>query len=160
MHLLFFCPSSRATWFISKFQMRVDSLPLDFTTALIQVGGQMTNEQKRRAANLMWCIWKARNMEIFEGGKVNPIIVNRQALTMTMECSMSIKRVEKIRHQILVQVGHGMIHVDGSWDPSNKPGAAILVYDSEGKLRRVKCMAMMCQDLFKAEAKGVQMAIQ
>jgi zinc-binding in reverse transcriptase len=51
MHLLFFCPSSRATWFGSEFNLRVEKLrPV---------------EDVHRKVNLLWCVWKARNTELF-----------------------------------------------------------------------------------------------
>jgi hypothetical protein len=55
-HLFFFCPMSRAAWFGSRLQLRVDALPMDFNQALSAMIIGETDEDKRFVANMFWCL--------------------------------------------------------------------------------------------------------
>lgn len=69
MHLLFYCPVSRATWHASRLTLRVEELSLDITAAILQVTVQLDPGQITYFCNILWCLWKARNKEMFEGKK-------------------------------------------------------------------------------------------
>jgi hypothetical protein len=57
-------------------------LPMQFKNALAQLGQILTEEQQTTAANVLWCIWKAQNEEVFEGKMVNPVKVIKQVRAM------------------------------------------------------------------------------
>jgi zinc-binding in reverse transcriptase len=128
-HLLFFCPSSRAIWFSSELALHVDGLPLCFRQVLLLWAWIMNDKQQVMAANLLWCIWKARNTEVIEGTKIQPMKIIYQAPMMeTVASTIRGKR----RHQLqptMVPAGHGIILVDGSWDQQSRVGLAIVVYN-------------------------------
>lgn len=71
-HMIFFCSSSRAAWFGSELTMRVDHVHLDFTQALLDLTSNMDEHSITVMCNLMWCIWKARNVEVFAAKKLRP----------------------------------------------------------------------------------------
>lgn len=83
-HLFFFCSSSRATWFASNMALRVSDLPLDFTTAILEVTSSLEEGHITSFCNILWCIWKARNREIFSGKKETPQGILKQAQMMEL----------------------------------------------------------------------------
>jgi Reverse transcriptase (RNA-dependent DNA polymerase)/zinc-binding in reverse transcriptase/Endonuclease/Exonuclease/phosphatase family len=56
MHCLFFCPSSRAAWFVSDVSIRVENLPLRFKECMVQFFTTLTPEQIIKALNMLWCV--------------------------------------------------------------------------------------------------------
>jgi hypothetical protein len=82
------------------------------------------------AANLLWCIWKARNAEVIEGTKIQPMKVIHQ-VRMKEAVASTIRGVRRHQPQpTMVPVGHGIILVDGSWDLQGRVGLAIVVYSA------------------------------
>jgi hypothetical protein len=104
MHLLFFCPSSRATWFASPLALRVEELPLEFKQALGYLAQLLLEEDKI----------KARNAEILEGKRLHPMAVIRQARSMEYEAPSKINEVKKHTEVHSLPKGAGVILVDGS----------------------------------------------
>lgn len=72
MHMLFFCPMARATWYASQFSLRVDGLPLDFNDTLLELTTNMEDEQITWFCNALWNLWKARNQELYAGKRGRP----------------------------------------------------------------------------------------
>lgn len=56
MHLLFYCPISRATWYGSQLSLQIEGLPLDFTQTLMAITANLTDNQISEVCNLLWCL--------------------------------------------------------------------------------------------------------
>lgn len=169
MHLLFFCAGSRATWCASSFLIRVEALPLDFTTALINLTDNLEDQQIVKFCNILWCIWKGRNGELFAGKKLQPIAVLRQAHNMTalVNCEQQqhfrvnseqlqpllITRQEIERDEIIVLI-------DGSWDSQNRAGIGVTVYTPVYGLTEVQYRSIQANDAFHAESLALWYALQ
>jgi hypothetical protein len=67
---------------------------MDIKQAFLQLANMFTADDKIRAANLLWCIKKARNAEVLEGRWMNPLAVVRQAQAM-VDSSQNLPTVEK-----------------------------------------------------------------
>lgn len=65
-HMLFFCPASRAVWFMSQLALKVDHVPLHSGHALKFLQSNLPKKTFSLYCNIIWCIWKARN-EVIEG---------------------------------------------------------------------------------------------
>jgi succinyl-CoA synthetase beta subunit len=113
--------------------MRVDSMPLNFTQALSDFLTSRDNQGQQYIVNFLWCLWKARNAEVMEGIKVNPMKV----------CP-----------------GHEVLIVDASWDMSGKAGAGIMRYDAMGKLVQMTYYPYEAGDPLHAEALTILRAMQ
>lgn len=86
MHLLFFCDLSRATWYISDFPMIVEHLAMQFPAAIAYITRALNEDQIIVITNLIWCLWKARNEEIFAAKKLSPqeIVTKAKAMLCTI----------------------------------------------------------------------------
>jgi hypothetical protein len=65
--------------FASNLGFRVEDIPMNFQQALVYLFAAVPTEQHQLLCNLIWCIWKGMNEEIFEGKRFNPIRALHQA---------------------------------------------------------------------------------
>ncbi|XP_078175580.1 uncharacterized protein LOC144569213 [Carex rostrata] len=72
VHLLFFGELSRATWFLSPPQLRVEGLPLIFSDVILFIAENLEPKQITLFCNILWELWKARNEELFQAKKSTP----------------------------------------------------------------------------------------
>jgi zinc-binding in reverse transcriptase len=160
-HMLFFCPSSRAVWFGSRMNLRIDGIPLDFKQALKQLMQWRSPGDQRYMAHLLWCIWKARCAEVIEGIRFNPYRVCLQAAGMDnvpVEPVNMIPRQVHNRHSI--QDGDSVVFIDASWDTSGKAGAGVIQYDPGGKLMEVRYFSYKAGDAMHAETVAAAIAVE
>lgn len=115
--VFFFCVVLRATWFTSHFALRVNDLPLDFATTLPQLTKALDEQQIIYFTNTLWCVWKARNGEIFSGKNTPPRTVLIQAAQMRFD---PLGCMPKPRHMpsIPIQIPRStcVLLMDASWD--------------------------------------------
>lgn len=160
MHLLFRCPISKATWYMSELGLRVEELPLDFVTTLIYVTDTLLETQIINFANILWCLWKVRNEEVFAAKKNPPATVILRAKQMEMEATQPPQHHRREQHITEVPPNTGAIHVDGSWEVSGKAGLGVIIYDTNGLLVSTKGQGMITQDPLEAEALAVLTALE
>jgi hypothetical protein len=95
-------------------------------------------EYQAKAANLRWCIWKARNEEVIEGQKIQPLKVVHQARAME-HVGIPPAMAQYRKHEILeVPRDHKLILVDGSRDQQEKAGVAAIIYDENDQLLELR----------------------
>lgn len=82
MHMLFFCPISRLTWFMSQLALRVGALPLNFVETILIIIDSLQEEQIVIFCNIMWELWKARNEEVIAGKKATPTVILKKVMAM------------------------------------------------------------------------------
>jgi zinc-binding in reverse transcriptase len=158
-HLLFYCRGSRFVWFASSLALRIDEIPLGFRQALAHLAVVLSDEDKVKATNLLWCIWKAHNAKLLEEKRMNPMAVVRQAKAMEYEISNNNGELTIGPKPISVKE-EGIIIVDGSWEPNHKVGAAMLAYNERNELLVVKQWVFHTISPFIAEAEGLQKAVR
>lgn len=161
MHLLFFCPLSQATWFISRFALRVESLPLQFAEALLFIEGNLQTTQIPYFCNMLWCLWKARNKELFAGKKTTPQAVLVQVAKMEIEATEPAKpnHIPK-DNPVQVMQGEIVILADGSWDTQGRGGMGMAVYNRRGDLVFMHFKPVPALDALHAEALAVLTAMK
>jgi zinc-binding in reverse transcriptase len=160
VHMLFFCPSSRAVWFGSRLSLRIDGIPINFIHALRALMEGRSFEDQRYIANLLWCVWKARCAEVIEGIKFNPYKVCLQAVGMEnaqMEPETILAQQEHSFYP--VQSGKSIVLIDASWDTSGKAGAGIILYDYRGKMVEIRYFSYKAGDAMHAETLAVAAAM-
>jgi ribonuclease HI len=152
------------TWFVSDVSIRVENLPLCFKECMVQFFTTLTPEQLIKALNMLWCVWKARNEELFEGIGFNPLHVHRKATQMAMENALTSARPHMGEHNfqqtVDIPIGYELIIVDGSWEQTGRAGRGMVAYDADGSLQTIVCQPFQAQDPFHAEAEAVQRAIK
>lgn len=161
MHLLFYCPLSRVTWYGSHFSLQIEGLPLNFAQTLMEIIRDLTDEQIAEVCNMMWCLWKARNEDIFSGTK--PTWQGILAQVRKME-KPSVQPAGT-NHQghippATIPRGKKVILVDASWDPSHTTGTAMIMYDEQGERKRAQCTIETTHDPFQAEATATFHALE
>ncbi|XP_078170749.1 uncharacterized protein LOC144565012 [Carex rostrata] len=162
MHLFYYCPVSQATWQAAGLTLNVDDLPLNFTKTLLTVTQTMDERQTVNYCNLLWEVWKARNREVFEGKKTQPLGILKQAKSMEQAVTTPSSNLTRTR-VILNRIPRGAktILIDASWEPSNKTGTtAVMVFDEQGGLLEALSQAMVTNDSFQAEAIALLQALQ
>lgn len=82
MHMLFFCPISRLTWFMSQLAIRVGALPLNLAETIQMIDNNLEVDQIVTFCNIMWELWKARNEEVIAGKKTTPIVILKKAMAI------------------------------------------------------------------------------
>lgn len=160
MHLLFFCPLSQATWFISRFHLRVDDLPLQFHKTLLFLETHLQPDQMSYLCNVLWCLWKARNEELFAGKKLTSQEVLVQVSRMEIEGAAEPRENNKPSETVAeVAQGEKVILVDGSWDTQGRGGVDMTVYNRRGDLVYVNFQSVQPLDPLHAEALAVLVAM-
>lgn len=163
IHLFFLCASSRATWFLSPLTLRVDQISLDFGKALIQITITLNSENITLACNLLCCVWKARNMEVLKGKRMEPQEVVRQAIMMPTHLELSQHGIiRQPQHEVAAICLEGQVYcvlADGSWDMQCRGGLAVMVFDPGGDLQRVTAKPVQAVDAFHAEDQAVLTAL-
>jgi hypothetical protein len=136
--MFFFCPSSRAVWFGSRLNLRIEGIAMSFIRALRAIMEGKAVEDQRYVANVLWCIWKARNSEIIEGIRVNPYKVCLQAAGMNTDKLEPPNVKQPTGTTYLVRNNQTVSLVDASWDVSGKAGMGGITYDHGGEIRKIK----------------------
>lgn len=117
MHLLFFCDLSRATWFCSELPLIINHLPLSFPEAMLYITDNLNEDQVIAVCNLMWCLWKARNEELFTAKKSTPQTIVTRARAMAGATQGPCTDITpEANSPVRVPTGKDLILVDGSWD--------------------------------------------
>lgn len=103
--------------------------------------------------NLLWCLWKARNEQLFMGTSKNPQAILAQALAMGISIPLHQRMIQQERiEKIVVPRGNRVILLDASWDTSEKTGTAFVIYNNQGSLQAVYANHTSCTDPLQAEA--------
>lgn len=159
MHLFFFCPVARVTWFAFPFALRVHSLPLNFTTTLLDITQHFHDEQIVDFCNLLWNLWKARNEEVFAGKEPQPkaIISRAKAMNIPHQATRGLALVPTLVH---IPRGAKTMLVDASWDTSKRTGLGVTCFDETGALSNAFCYRLYTTDPFHAEAHALLKALQ
>jgi zinc-binding in reverse transcriptase/Reverse transcriptase-like len=158
-HMFFFCQSSRAVWFGSRLSLRIESIPINFIPTLHTIMEGRSPEEHNYIANLLWCLWKARNAEVFEGSKINPYKVCLQAGGMNTEIVKPPNQQKPKTNTYYTHYSQDIILVDASWDVSHRAGMGALLYDHRGKLLTIHCCQYSGGDVMHAETMAVSMAL-
>lgn len=161
MHVLFFCPIARATWFSSQLALRVSALPLSFPRAYMAITDTLNDEERTTFANLLWCIWKARNEAVFSAKKPSPQGIIAQVNQMTdVRVPVQQPQVMQRCQKTIVQGGSRLVLVDASWDQSTQAGWGMTSYLDKGELIAIRYGNMQVSDPLHAEAYAVLQVMQ
>ncbi|XP_078163112.1 uncharacterized protein LOC144558181 [Carex rostrata] len=162
MHMLFFCPASRAIWFASRISLRVGELPMNFEETLLKMTAILDETQMAYFCNVLWMLWKVRNDEIFNGKKPNIREVLAKLLLVT---SGEQEQQQRPRDLLVVEAVNiptngRVILVDGSWDKVHGSGKSMSVYNRRGDLVYIQYDKGEEFDPFHTETEAMLMAIQ
>lgn len=161
MHVLFFCPIARATWFSSRLALRVDALPLSFPRAYMAITDILNDEERTTSANLLWCIWKARNEAIFSTKKPSPQGIIAQVNHMRdVRVPVQQPQVMQRFQKVIVLGGSRLVLVDASWDQTTQAGWGMTSYSDKGELIAIRYGSMQASDPLHAEAYAVLQVMQ
>lgn len=140
-HMFFFYPSSRTTWYASHLALRVHNLPLDFTTALMEVTSSLEDTQiihfllQHTLVHLESS--KPRNILRYEG--------STERNTKTSSNDGGTNTTDALP-------GTQIVLLDASWDANKKAGWGAVYYNHMGNITRVRYGAMGADNPFRAEA--------
>lgn len=162
VHVLFSCELSRATWYISVFALRSDFLPLDFTRAFLAITDTLTNTEMGGFCNILWCLWKGRNEEIFQGKKSTPqsILIKAKYMEPPSASDRIEIRARHVREPVLVPAGTQILLIDASWASGGEAGWGAIFYDETGCLKEIAFDFMTLSDPFHAEAMVLLQVLQ
>ncbi|XP_078163540.1 uncharacterized protein LOC144558573 [Carex rostrata] len=161
MHLLFFCPLARATWFASQIPLRVADLPLNFAVTLLTIVQNLQVNKIPTLCNLLWCLWKARNEELFSGIKSTPEMIVAKAANMQLGPIQSNPgRQRAAQTRIPIPQGARVVLIDASWDQKYGAGIGMGVYNRRGDLVYVSYAHGNTTDPFHAEAEAMWQTIK
>lgn len=164
VHLLFFCPASRATWFDSEFNLRADHLPLDFTEAILTVLERIDSQRVSLFCNILWNVWKARNEEIFQSIKTIPRVILKRASVMEIPNNRSEQvqggLTSSVHHRTRIPAGTSLVLIDASWDKSKGGGWGAVMYDTSGNLQFGTAQPVPAADPFHAETMALLLTLE
>lgn len=60
--------------------IRTDRMPENFTDAILIMARELDMNRIIKMCNILWCIWKNRNEEVFQGKKCTPQAIISQAV--------------------------------------------------------------------------------
>ncbi|KAJ3686358.1 hypothetical protein LUZ61_015522 [Rhynchospora tenuis] len=154
-HMLFYCPSSRATWFASKLAIRVEDLPQGFIPKILYAYQVLNDTSCKFFFSLMWQIWKARCDLFFKGTKYDVRLILLRADGTVYQRKGNLKLWPKnlcADVRLHIAAGTALVMVDGSWDISNKMGLAAVCYSPQGNFYNFFVKNGCTHDAFSAEA--------
>lgn len=172
LHMLFFCSYARATWFISPFGLCTSSLNwITIVEALIRLWQHLQPAQLSLFMILAWHIWKSRCDFIFRKKECNPQDTVRKALLDHLSlCSPPPDPVNTHLQLALAtdtgtkgveaQMGRLCWWVDGSYDESDKGGAAFFILSDSTLVRYEFLFFNNVASLFHMEATAILRAIE
>jgi hypothetical protein len=160
-HMLFFCDSSRAICFASPLALRVDELPLTFTTAFQSLVRTIQVHHHQLLFNLIWCIWKAKNEHTFEEKMVNSVKVIERAQGMALRRDANKQQVQTAATPVWYRVWkqETVMVINGSWQAPQRAGVAALLYGADRGLCWIVAKSTMAQDPFQAEVMTIEEAL-
>ncbi|KAJ4802411.1 Ribonuclease H-like superfamily protein [Rhynchospora pubera] len=161
-HMIFNCPSSRAVWFASELNLRVEVLPQTLGQIITHVMENFQCEQLKMFFSIMWQIWKGRCDLWFRDINFDVVtILNKAKSTIYTDMAgvLQNKRIKDIDLHYNLFQGVVIILVDGSWDMKGRMGLAAVMYDPGGKLYHFHCKGGKAVDSYVAEAEAVLIAI-
>jgi hypothetical protein len=107
----------------------VKELPLHFKETILYLTQKLGREDMAVAANLMWCLWKARNGLIIENRPFRPLAIVRQARAMPITQLAGHQGAgRKDTFPYSVSASNEIMIVDASWEQSSKAGMAYVHY--------------------------------
>lgn len=116
----------------------------------MEVTSSLEDTQIISFCNILWCIWKARNQEIFSGKKVAPEGILKQAQMMevpTQQMQYSSQSAPRVKIKIGAPLpGTQIVLLDASWDANKKAGWGVVYYNHMGNITRVRYGAMGADD--------------
>ncbi|KAJ4769205.1 RNA-directed DNA polymerase (reverse transcriptase)-related family protein [Rhynchospora pubera] len=140
-HLLFICNASRATWYLSPFNLRTEYLPLQLREVLLQVTATLQDGHLQLFCYIMWSLWKSRNAVIFNAQQENPKSILAQALALQSarpKSNDSTQIAEQLEPPMNITIQpqvNSLWLVDASWDTQQRAAIGIAVYCNRGKLQ-------------------------
>ncbi|KAF3332280.1 RNase H [Carex littledalei] len=144
--------------------LRVSDLPLDFASALLEVTTVLEDTQITYFCNILWCIWKARNQEIFSSKKATRQRILKQAQMMEMHIQQTTESSQTtIRSRVNIAAplsGTQIVLLDASWDTNRKAGWGAVYYNHRGNINRVQYGFMGAEDPFHAESMALLNVLQ
>ncbi|KAJ4757818.1 Ribonuclease H-like superfamily protein [Rhynchospora pubera] len=162
-HCFFFCPGSRGVWFTGTLALRTQDLSLNILEAVKQCVQLLDEEGIRIFCYTMWEIWKARNEEVIEHRRFDPIAVQKRVTSWLGIGShggdLSVHGRGTIGGKYQYHASHWQIITDGSWDTSNRAGTAHIIFKG-GKLWRLGYHCHHFQDPFHTEVMAVKEALE
>ena len=109
---------------------------------------------------MLWCLWKARNEEVFNAKKSTPFAVVARARAMRCEIKDDTATAATAKREpSLVRMDTWIILIDGSWDTTNRSGIGMVCFDQNGRLVQVQGERITAQDPLQAEAKALIKAL-
>lgn len=112
-------------------------------------------------SNILWCVWKARNEQIFKGTVPTPQGIIAQAAVMGQANTVPAREIDQERREVIdLPVGTLTILIDASWDGTKKTGTAFLCFNEEKELVFTHVRHTRCEDPFHAEAQALVEALQ
>lgn len=143
LHMLFFCSHAHAIWFLSPLGLCTSSLNgITIWEALTRIWQPLQSSQLSLFMLLAWHIWKSRCNYIFKKKQCNPHDTLRKALLDHLSLCPSAPNPANSFPQLTLatvtgtqavdtRMGYLCCWIDGSFDESDKGGAAfVLMSDS------------------------------
>ena len=137
MHILFLCPFSRAAWFHFPWYIRTENLAThhqsitSMITFLLASGHPTMNIPN--LYTFLWCLWKARNENLFakKGGKPTHVFAVANAILQAWKLEVAEPDIEE-RQQNNVNKSLSAAQLPPTPNPDLEAGN-ILLYDAAWK---------------------------
>ncbi|KAJ4816137.1 Xyloglucan endotransglucosylase/hydrolase [Rhynchospora pubera] len=128
------CPFSKACWYGSQFNLRIELLPTDIIALLFSICQSLQGAQFTAFANHVWALWKIRCAHVIEGKNLGIHSVHHLAnhynslsrMVSAMQIPGPLKHIWKCHEDQLKETE--VCFVDGSYKGPNEGGWAYIIW--------------------------------
>ncbi|KAJ4770274.1 Ribonuclease H-like superfamily protein [Rhynchospora pubera] len=163
VHALFKCQQARCIWLSSSMGIRTDSLPEN----IVQLMGELTTAADdhvfTKLANILWCYWKDRCTQVYEGKTVkwHQVLAQASGLEKLMSLAQLTMSTPTIQGDEDITNSEYVCYVDGSWVNQFDQGAGMsyVLLSKTNRLIQYRMTAIQAFSPLHAEVLAVKAAV-
>ncbi|KAJ4789937.1 Ribonuclease H-like superfamily protein [Rhynchospora pubera] len=162
VHSLFKCPVARRAWLSSDLGLRTEDLPEDPVQLLLLLSDN--EDVFRKLVYILWCYWKARCKQVYEGTAIREekVLAHANGLSkMETLAQVVFSGLSRRNQEVTVQARY-CCYIDGSWVHDRDNGAAwgYVLFMDDVTLVQYQMAAERATSSFHAELLALRSAVQ